>query len=248
MSITRQKINPITGVGAANNDARLFRALVEDLRLPLLQIARSSELAQLETNPHKNFDSAKHIEATADAALKLIDSYVFSTQVLLGQETLELEPVSPKATLYDTAQYMNEIAKLYNYKIEIDASNRCGLVMAHPKGLQAALIGLAYALIGGMAGDRSGRIVLTAHKTKRGVLAGVMTNGKTISQRALNSARGFYGDVRQPLADSLHTSSAGIYVADNLFAAMASELKAKSSHGTSGLVATLLPSQQLALL
>lgn len=239
----RQQSNDLTGVGA-NANARLFRALAEDLRLPLLQIARSSELAQL----HPASSNPKQIEATADAALKLIDSYVFSTQVLLGQETLALEPISPKATLYDTAQYMNEIAKLYNYKIEIEASNRCGLVMAHPKGLQAALIGLAYTLIGGLVSDKPGRIVLTAHKTKQGVAAGVMTNGKVISQRALNTARGMYGDVRRPMADSLSTSSAGIYVADNLFAAMASELRAKSTRGTSGLVATLLPSQQLALL
>lgn len=239
----RQETAKITGV-AANANARLFRALAEDLRVPLMQIARSSELAQLDSKKA----NPKHIEATADAALKLIDSYIFSTQVLLGQETLALEPISPKATLYDTAQYMNEIAKLYNYEIEIDASNRCGLVMAHAKGLQAALIGLTYTLIGGMSSDEKGRIILTAHKTKHGVAAGVMTNGKAISQRALNTARGVYGDVRRPLADSLHASSAGIYVADNLFAAMASELRAKSTRGTSGLVATLLQSQQLALL
>lgn len=250
MQGARQEIDTVSGVGSATgatSDARLFRALVEDLRVPLLQIARQSELMTLDAQ-HEHLGDAKHIEATADAALKLIDSYVFSTKVLLGQEQLPLEPVSVAATLHDTAQYMRDIAKLYNHDIEITASNRMGLVMANPKGLQAAFISLAYACIGGMMPQESAKLILSAQKTRHGVAAGVMIQGKKISRRALASARRTYGHVRQPLLEDSHNNSAGIYVADSLFAAMHSELMIKSTRGSSGFMATLLPSHQLALL
>jgi K+-sensing histidine kinase KdpD len=245
----RQETDQLTGVGAANAvaDARLFRALIEDLRTPLLQIARQSELARLAPDKAKNFDAAKQIETTADAALKMIDSYLFSARVLLGQQSLALEPVSVSATLQDTAQYMHDIAKLYDYRIEVVSSPRSGLVMANPNALQAALISLAYACIGGIASEHS-RLILASQKTKQGITAGVMIGGKKISKAALHSARQTYGAVRQPLPKHSHTNSAGIYVADSLFAAMQSELKTKSLHGASGFVATLLPSYQLALL
>lgn len=243
---TRQQTGFITGVGTHAN-ARLFRALAEDLRLPLMQIARESELARM----LKNLNSLKTTEATAAAALKLIDSYIFSTQVLLGQQTLELEPVSPRAVMYDTAQYLHEIAKLYEYKIELDISRSCKLIMAHPKGLQAALSSLAYSFMTGFTSqqnDKIQKITLTARRAGYGVAAGVMVSGRKISQSGLNRARSTFGDVRQPLAQTAHTSAAGIYVADSLFAAMASELKVKSARGSAGLAAMLWPSQQLTLL
>lgn len=246
----RQENDSLPGVGEANTattDARLFRALIEDLRLPLLQIARQSELIGLETN-RPNPADIRNIEATADAALKLIDSYIFSTKVLLGQQQLPLEPVSVTAMLHDTAQYMRDIARLYNYDIEVSATVRTGLVMANPKGLQAAFISLAYACIGGIMSNESSKLVLTTQKSQQGITAGVMVHGKKISRRALAAARQTYGYVRQPLLEDSHTSSAGIYVADSLLLAMNSQLTTKSARGKSGFVATLLPSHQLALL
>ncbi len=228
---------------ASDQNVRLLRALAEELKLPLLQIARGSELARISNQP----EQLKDIEVTADAALRLIDSYLFSTQVLVGQQSLSLEPVSVAASMYDTAQYLRNMSKLYDCDIDVSVSGKCGLAMAHPTGLQAALTSLAYSIINTSTGKKP-RILLTAKKTTEGILAGVVATNSDITKDALSIARKLYGDARRPMAGFTHNNGAGIYVADALFAAMASELKVSSGRGKAGFIATLLPSQQLVLL
>jgi hypothetical protein len=224
--------------------ARLLRALAQELRLPFLQIARKSELMRLTQDKA----GLKDIEITADAALKLIDSYLFSTQLLLGQQQLELQPVSVSATMYDTAQYLHKMAKLYDRTIDIRVKGKCGLVMAHPQGLQAAFTSLAYTFINTASTAKKQRIVLTAQKTPEGVAAGVIATNVGLSKDTLSNARDLYGEARQPMAEVTHTTGAGIYVADMLFSAMAATMQVSKQYSASGLIATLLPSQQLSLL
>jgi hypothetical protein len=232
---------PIAG---SDHSVRLMRALAEELRLPLLQIARKSELTRLGVDP----SSLKEIETTADTALKLIDGYLLSTQLLLGQQKLDLEPVSLGAAMYDTAQYLRNMAKLYGCDIDIDVSAKSGLAMAHPKGLQAALTSLAYAFISANVASKKHQVILCAHKTTYGIMAGVLTTDTTLPKNSLQNARQLFGTVRRPMPALTHNNGAGIYVADHLFAAMNAKLKVTSQKTAAGLTALLLPSQQLALL
>ena len=78
--------NKATG---GQGDIRLLQALAEQIKLPLLQIARQAELAKMGNDPHAHLDS---MELTADTALRLIDNYLLSTR--LTQENIHLEPVS----------------------------------------------------------------------------------------------------------------------------------------------------------
>ncbi len=221
-----------------------MRALVEELRLPLLQIARKSELARIQGSPVQLMD----IETTADAALRLIDGYLFSTQVLLGQQQLNLEPVSVSAAMYDTAQYLKNMAKLYDCNIDIDVRSKSGLVMAHPQGLQAALTSLAYTFINANTEGKKQRIVLSAHKTAHGIAAGVLTTNTELAKDSLNNARQLFGNARRPMGSFTHNNGAGIFVADSLFGAMSTSLKVTKQKSSAGLTALLLPSHQLALL
>ncbi len=232
-----------TGSARVDRNVRLLRALAEELRLPLMQIARTSELAQTDNSTNAKYLST--IETTADAALRLIDSYLFSTQVLLGQQQLDLQPVSVSATIYDTAQYLRNMAKLYDCDIDIRIGGKAGLVMAHPEGLQAALTSLAYSMIN--AGGKKQRVVLLAQKTKHGVTTGVMTTNKHMPKDSLQQARRLFGVARRPMQNA-HNNGAGIYLADYLFDAMSTTMKVSKQKTSSGLVAILLPSQQLALL
>jgi len=236
--------NELTGVDSSY-DVRLFKALAEDLRAPLLQIARGSELANSGSGTAADL---KSIETTADATLKLIDSYLFSTQVMLGQQKLELEPVSVKAIMYDTAHYLDKMCKLYDQQIELQIHARNTLVMAHPQAMQAALISLAHSFISSFQRTSPQQIILTAQKTGYATTTGIMTTGTKLSQQSLNKARQLFGNIRQPLRQHTHANMAGIYVADSLFAAMQSTLKVKNEQQHSGLAAILLPSQQLSLL
>jgi hypothetical protein len=231
--------------GEADAQSRLLRTLAEELKLPLIQIARATELARLS-------GSAKDLEQTevlADTALRLLDSYVLSTQTMLGQQTLNLQPVSLGATLYDTAHYLHKLAGLYNCEIELSVTSKSGLVMAHPAALQAAFTSLGYSFINALGEPKErNRIVLTAQRGKHGIIAGIQTDNSVIGGKVLQQAKELYGVAHQPLADLTHSSGAGIMVASSLFEAMATQLKAVKGRSGSGLVVTLLPSQQLALL
>lgn len=236
---TKQKQHDNYGV-----DVRLLRSMAEELRLPLLQIARQAELANMGTVDGQ--PNIRVIEATSEAAIRLVDSYLFSTQVLLGQQSLPLEPTSVTATMYDTSQYLHKLAKIYDCDIDVAVRGKCGLVMANAKGLQAALTSLAYAFIGSSMRSGKQRIVLTATRQGQGIRAGVMTNA-SIEKTTLSKARMLYGKAHQPASSVTHKSGAGIYVADALFKSMESELQVVQQKSRSGLMATMLPSYQTAL-
>lgn len=232
------------GFVGGDKNIRLLRALAEELRQPLLQIARGSELAQSQPSQQE----LKNIETTADAALRLIDSYLLSTQLLLGQQQLPLTPVSLGATMYDTAQHLKNLAKLYNCDIDITVKGNVGLTMAHPEGLQAALTSLAYSFIGARFSGKKRRVILTAAGNEKGVSAGVMSTDKVLAKDTLTEARQLFGTARRPLSALTHNNGAGVFVADYLFSAMNAPLRVTTRRSTSGLTAMLLPSRQLALL
>ena len=67
------------GTAGFNGDeqVRLLRALAEQLKLPLIQIARGAELA----HQQKDMSSYADISYTADMTLRLIDSYLLSVEM-----------------------------------------------------------------------------------------------------------------------------------------------------------------------
>jgi hypothetical protein len=228
-----------------DNRTRLLAALAEELKLPLLQIAHKSQLAR------RNNDIAQlaDIETTAEASLRLIDSYLFTTQTLMGQQRLDLQPVSVEATMHDVANYLDKIAKLYDCKLEVKSTRRLGLVMAHPEGLRAALTSLVYSFITSSTGAEQNTIVLNAAMSKSGVEAGVFAQEKAFQKNAMKRARELFGKARQPFTGLGHSNGAGIYVAETLFLAMAaSGIEVKTRRHAGGLCATMLPSRQLSLL
>lgn len=231
----------ITGVGYDQLD--LLRALADELKLPLIQIARTAELAEAEPTPTK----LRQIETTANNALRLIDSYLLVT-ALSGQRQLDLSPVSVTALLYDVSQDARELAKLYNTEIDIRVKGSCGPVMAHAAGLRAALMSLVYTFLTGGARVKHQAVTLLAQATPAGIATGVVSSSQHISAHDLQMARALYGRAGQPAGGITQNSGVGLYMADHLFAAMESDIRAVKSGRQYGLVATLLPSQQLALL
>lgn len=230
--ITRQ----ITGVDSREDAAvDLLRALADELKLPLTQIARSAELAEQPT-----------IETTAINALRLIDGYMLVTA--LGQQHLDLVPVSLSAMLYDIEQDLYRLAKLYDTDITIKVHGAMGQVMAHPTALRTGLTSLAYTLLTGGIKGRKQSITLLAQHTKQGITAGVVGSHAFVTAEDLQSARQLFGQARQPAGGITQNSGVGLYLADNLFAAMESPLRVIKSGRQTGIAATLIPSQQLALL
>jgi hypothetical protein len=222
---------------------RLLRALAEQLKLPLMQIAREAELAELTEQP-RSFSS---ISYTADMALRLIDSYLLSVE-LQALPSLQIEPVSVSAMLQDTAHILHRLAKQYDCDLEINLKGKYQPVMAHRKSLESALTSLGYAFIESSAPvEERHTVVLGAHQSNSGLVVGVFGNQPEISADALKRGIALFGNAKQALPTLSATAGAGVFVANSLLANMQAPLHSSKHNKLSGLAATLLPSQQLAL-
>jgi hypothetical protein len=220
---------------------RLLRALAEQLKLPLLHIARAAELG-IKTGQ----EMQGTIMQTADMALQLIDGYLLTTD-LHSQQVLELEPVSISAILHDTAQRLAPLAEQYGCEVDVHLSGKYAPVMAHRQSLEIAFTMLGYAFIeaGVTAGER--RMILGAHRSKNGLVAGIFGDQPGLSTDMYRRARALYGTARQPFTSVTPAAGAGVFIADSLLSPQSSPLHVAYHQKLAGLAATLLPSHQLRL-
>src|SRR5665811_2203597 len=91
----------------------LLLSVAEQLKLPLLQIARQAEQGRL-----TGLTDSKAIQSTADSALQLIDNYVLGVRLSLDHQLLDIEPVSISSVLYDAGQQLDNLAKSYGVGLE----------------------------------------------------------------------------------------------------------------------------------
>jgi hypothetical protein len=222
---------------------RLFRALAEQLKAPLLYIARETELARV-TGAKTEI---REVEYTADMALRLIDSYLLSVE-LQATPTLQLEPVSLSSVLQDTAHRLSQLAEQYNCDLELSLSGKYGPVMAHRQSLEAAYMSLGYAFIESMPNnDQKHKVLLGAHRAQSGLVAGIFGNQPGLSADMYRRSKALYGRAPQAIPALSGNNGAGIFIADSLLRTMSAPLKVARHQKLSGLAATLLPSQQLLL-
>jgi hypothetical protein len=217
---------------------QLLLSVAEELKLPLLQIARQAEYGRL----HGDVD-LKTIQATADTALKLLDNYALGVRLSLEPQHFDQEPVSISSVLYDAGQQLDALAKSYGVGLELNIAGRFGPVMAHRQGLQAALISLGASLIEALPALESPQLTLqlATHRSRYGIVAGIYADTDQLANKALEHGRRLQGRSRQPLMGMTHTSGAGIFVADTILKAMDLRLRASRHHRLYGL-GTVLPS------
>ncbi len=220
----------------------LWKSLADELKLPLTQIARLAELAESQDTT----ENLQSIEIAANSGLKLIDSYLLITSS--PQLQLPLTPVSVTAILYDVAQELYDLSKLYDSRLDIKVTGSMPQVMANESGLKAALLALAYTFLTGGLRRPKQSLTLIAKSSEEGIDTGVVSPTANVSAEDLQVARKLFGQARQPASGFTQNSGVGIYIADSLLAGMEAPLRAIKSGRQTGLAATLLPSQQLALL
>lgn len=222
----------------------LLLSVAEQLKLPLLQIARQAEHGQLQGQA----DIAA-IQATADNALQLIDNYVLGVRLSLDHQYLETEPVSIASVLYDAGHELDSLAKSYGVGLELNIAGRFGPVMANRQGLQAALVSLGSSLIEALPAleSRQLKLQLAAHRCRYGIVAGLYADTAQLSNETLRRGRALQGKARQPLAGLSHSSGAGIFVADAILEAMRLKLQVSRHHRLYGLGTVLQPNYQLQL-
>lgn len=223
---------------------QLLLSVAEELKLPLLQIARQAEQGRLTGEA-----DLLAIQSTADSALRVLDSYALGVRLALEPEQLAVEPVSVSSVLYDTGQQLNALAKNYGVELELSIAGRYGPVLAHRQGLQAALVSLGAALIEALPAQESPqlRLQLATHRSRYGIVAGLYADTKQLSNEALQRGRELQRHSRQPLMNLTHTSGAGIFVADTILRAMHLNLRASRHRRLYGLGTVLQPNHQLQL-
>jgi hypothetical protein len=224
---------------------QLVLSVAQQLKLPLMQIARQVELADTSAADFSN------IQNVAEAALGLMDSYIIGVGLALQDKySLEIEPVSVSSVLYDAGQQLQGIAKEYNVELELNITGKYGPVMAHRAGLQSALVSLGYALVEALpaSGGSQLRLHLASHRCRYGIVAGLYSDIAGLSAEALRQGRRLHGRARQPLTGLSHTSGAGVFVADSILSAMHSGLRVSRHHRLYGLGVVLKPTNQLQLI
>lgn len=238
----------MAGLGDSTGKAEmndLLLSVAEQLKVPLITIARQAELGQVTGSV--DISEIVAIQTQADAALTLVDSYLLGLELLREQTSLALEPVSVSSTLVDTAHDLYRYARQYGIKLELDVAGKYAPVMAHPHGLQSALLSLGYALVEAQAvqedGDRT--LLLAAHRTSHGVVAGVYGNYPDVHAEQWHKALELCGRARQPFAALSSGSGAGLFVADAILQAMSTRLRVGRHLKQVGLSTTLQASRQL---
>jgi hypothetical protein len=222
-------------------DERLLRALAEQLKLPLLQIARAAELAR-EDGRHASWDD---VGLVADGALRLVDGFLLSAAH--DQQAL-LEPVSVSSVLTDVAHQLSPLAQRHACDIEVRLSGKYGPVMASRQSLESALVLLGSSMMESQT-DHQHRhqIVLAAHRSPKGIVTGIFDDQPGLSADMLRRGQALYGHARQPLPFWSSSSGAGVFVADALLRSMAAPLHTARHDRLTGLATTLHPSRQLEL-
>jgi hypothetical protein len=230
--------------GSSILSQQLLLSVAEQIKLPLLQIARSAEAGRLGGQADLNL-----IETTAESALRLVDSYALGVRLSFEHELLEREPVSVSSVLYDAGQQLDSLAKSYGVKLELSIAGRYGPVMANRQALESALVSLGAALIEALPALESPQLTLrlATHRCRYGIVAGLYTDTEQLTAEALRQGRKLYGLARQPLAGLTHTAGAGVFVADTILRAMQLQLQVSRHHRLYGLGAVLQPSHQLEL-
>src|SRR5487761_1698026 len=170
----------------------LLRAIAEQLKLPLMQIARQAELSQLLPGVAETTSSLSTIAHGAQTALTIVDAYLLGLQLTANQAELGLEPVSLSSVLNDTAHQLSNVANDYWVSLELDIAGKYGPVMAHPVALQAALASLGYGLIASQtnSGGKRAVIKLATWRSTKGLVVGLYGEQLvSLNAQALQRAR-----------------------------------------------------------
>jgi hypothetical protein len=230
-----------TGDESSNrHEEPLFRALAEQLKAPLIQIANDAELSQHAHHPHA--DALAQIRQTANQTLKFIDAYLLSRQ----QQVLALESVSISAVLYDAAELLRPMARQQGGDLEVIVDGRYGPVMAHRQGLQTALVTLGQSLLQADSSPRP-RLTMALYRTPNGLATGVFGSSSeweaAALRKALDSPNNLFGQKSQEAS----LGGTGLQIARDIVQRMSSELQVTHHHKLTGLVAHFQPSAQLQL-
>lgn len=218
-----------------DSDYLLFQEVVNELRLPLLQISRLSEVG--------GENALTIINEISEHSLRLVQAYAFVTDK--GQPVLE--PVNLRASLEEAAHAAYGFARANSCELAVDAHISSMLVLANRDRLKSMLILLASVLIAGSFTDDadSKQIVLAGHRVSTGVVAGAFSDQLHIDNSLVTNARMLYGRAEQAAPEFGQSGGAGLLLADKLGQGMTAPLRVSRHNKSLGIGSLLTPARQL---
>jgi len=226
----------------------MLQAITEELKLPLLQIARKAELGYMVGKPKEAAEYLYKIEQNANSAIRLIDSYLLGLELADSQQSLALEPVSLGSVLSEAAHQLSPSAKQNNVELELRITNRQPLVMGHAGALQTAILSLGSMLILAQPKSSKRSITLATFPKTDAMQIGIFGKQEAVSIKEWERSQDLYGRSRQPISALSPSNAAGIFVADTIFRAMSSGLNPSKFRKLYGFTATMQLSRQLQLI
>ncbi len=234
----------ITGGEFLQSD-QILKGLIRELKNPLLLIARSSELATVNSSA---IDLAE-IERTAEQALRLIDRYLLTAQSEYGQKMLPLAPVSLGSVFYEVSAEIESLARANNYELQVD-TRHVAPVMVDSQATQAALGSLSQIMMAPHSGKKAKILRLSAFKKPTGqVLAGVLVAGaEGFTEAELVRAGTLQGNSFAALNKGPASSGIHLAIAQSLAKAMGGRVLPVKRLRMKGLGIELVKSEQLSLI
>lgn len=217
----------------SGHDASL-RALVYELKQPLIHIARQAEL--------KDLNQLESIQQVAEQTLKTIDSYLLSAQTEYGQKALDLAPINASSVLYDVSMQLRRQALSQGVTLTLD-SRTTEPVMTHRLALSSIVSAFGSMLLGANQSE----LILRSYKMRNGAIGVGIFTEEIISTADLKTALELKGRAHMPLSRLTSSSHVSLSIADDLCRAIGGVLKIKKMGKLSGFVAELPPSEQLSL-
>jgi hypothetical protein len=227
-----------------SEEERLLLTVLEQVKVPFVQISRLAELAQLSPST----EDWEQVRAAAGSALGLVESYTLSLRLQGKLTPLALEPVTVSSLLYDTAHELQAYARQYDVALELDAGPKLLPILGDKAVLRSALLSLGYTFVEASAAmEQKPAVRLAAHRNRYGTVTGLYTSLQHFGTENLRRAHELKGRARQPLQRLSANPAAGVFVADALLKNLSAHLHVARYHKLTGLAATLSPSQQLQL-
>ena len=206
-------------------------SLMRELQYMLYKIARNAELGEPEL--------LADIQKEADTALRLIDSYMMTSQLEVGQTSLELSPIGLGSLLHEAAY---EVRATSGAEVEIHA-RALHPVMAHNVLLKNFLFSVGY-FISKSTNSQLNFCSFKAPDNKVGV--GVVARDFDISAKDLRSALA-NSSSHMPMAKHTNQSAIMLIVAEAIAKALGSNLSVRKSGKFKGFSLLLPKSEQLSL-
>lgn len=225
-----------------NNNFQALDSLVRELKRSLVLIARQAELDKVRPK-EKNLQS---IQQTAENTLKLIDSYLLMAQSEYGQQLLPVESFGVGSVIYSVAEEIRPAAKKDNIDIVLNVND--ALVMANPKGLEAAIWCLSDMVLAQTLSKKNNHVIeINTKRSAKDVKISVLSRSMNVKNSDLQKARKNLGKIHMALSSSSSESGVRLAIASLLGESLGTRLKAVRSNTAQGIGFDLALSKQLQL-